>query len=160
MYKNMLVAMDGSDTAKKALDEAIRLAGEWQAQLRIVHVVDEVSLNRDAELAGARSLQQEQRETGLKILEQAAATAQQAGVPAETKLLSLDRLVVDLADVIGAEAEAWPADLIVVGSHGRRGVRRLFLGSVAEGVARIAPTPVLLIRGADAAKPAAGTQKE
>jgi nucleotide-binding universal stress UspA family protein len=52
-----------------------------------------------------------------------------------------------VADVIAAEAAAWPADLIVVGTHGRRGVNRLLLGSVAEGVARVATRPVLLIRG-------------
>lgn len=147
MYKKILIAMDGSDTAKKALDEAVRLAGEWQGRLRIVHVLDEVSLNREAELAGGRSLREAQRAAGREILDQAAAAAQQAGVPAETELLVLDRLVLHIADVVAADAEAWPADLIVVGSHGRRGVRRLFLGSVAEAVARTASTPVLLIRG-------------
>ena len=49
--------------------------------------------------------------------------------------------------LIEEEANRWPADLIVIGTHGRRGIRRVFLGSVAEGVARISSKPVLLIRG-------------
>ena len=50
-------------------------------------------------------------------------------------------------DLIEEEANRWPADLIVIGTHGRRGIRRVFLGSVAEGLARISSKPVLLIRG-------------
>ena len=53
-----------------------------------------------------------------------------------------------IADTIVKEAKAWPAGLIVVGTHGRRGLSHLFLGSVAEGVMRTAPAPVLLIRAA------------
>ena len=50
-------------------------------------------------------------------------------------------------DVVVAEAKRWPADLIVAGTHGRRGLSHLFLGSVAEGIIRISTVPVLLIRG-------------
>ena len=52
-----------------------------------------------------------------------------------------------LANVVVAEAARWPADLIVVGTHGRRGLSHVFLGSVAEGIVRSAPVPVLLVRG-------------
>jgi nucleotide-binding universal stress UspA family protein len=62
-------------------------------------------------------------------------------------MLEIEQLGRNAADLIAAEADAWPADLIVVGTHGRRGVRRLLLGSVAEGVVRTATKPVLLIRG-------------
>ena len=51
------------------------------------------------------------------------------------------------APLLAAEAKAWPADLIVIGTHGRRGVDHLLMGSVAEGVVRISPVPVMLIRG-------------
>jgi nucleotide-binding universal stress UspA family protein len=63
-----------------------------------------------------------------------------------------------IAAAIADEADAWPADLVVAGTHGRTGVQRLLLGSVAEGIARVSPVPVLLIplhwvsRGSPAAR--------
>ena len=56
-------------------------------------------------------------------------------------------------DVIEEEAAQWPADLIVIGTHGRRGIRRLLLGSVAEGLTRISSKPILLVRGSMSAQP-------
>jgi nucleotide-binding universal stress UspA family protein len=50
-------------------------------------------------------------------------------------------------DVIEEEATQWPADLVAIGTHGRRGIRRLLLGSVAEGLTRISSKPILLVRG-------------
>jgi nucleotide-binding universal stress UspA family protein len=147
MYQRLLVAMDGSKTADRALDEAIRLARQCQASLRIVHVIDEVSLSWKSGYTSLGEFQQRHRESGQKILDKAADTAHRAGVAAEARLLALDRLTLHVADMIAAEAEAWPADAIVIGSHGRRGVRRMLLGSVAESVARIASKPVVLIRG-------------
>lgn len=147
MYNNILVAVDGSDTSDKALEESIRLAKQWGSKLRVVHVVDEVSLNRDMDVTGTGNILKEQREAARGILARAEERAKQAGTAVETRLLQLDRLVLRVADIIAEEAQSWPADLIVVGSHGRRGVRRLFLGSVAEGVSRVATTPVLLVRG-------------
>jgi nucleotide-binding universal stress UspA family protein len=85
-------------------------------------------------------------EAGKRILAEAAATAGKAGLPADTRLVEIETLQGRVADVIVQEARAWQAALIVVGTHGRRGLSHLFLGSVAEGVVRIAPVPVLLIR--------------
>ncbi|MFP5350076.1 MAG: universal stress protein [Gammaproteobacteria bacterium] len=147
MYQQILVAFDGSEISQKALNEAIRLAAQWQSHLRIVHVVDEVSLNHETDFADLGKVTSRFRESGLKVLEQADAIARQAGANYETKLLEIDRLTLHIPDLIAAEADAWPADLIVIGSHGRRGMRRLILGSVAEGVARISSKPLLLIRG-------------
>jgi nucleotide-binding universal stress UspA family protein len=65
----------------------------------------------------------------------------------ETHLITIETLKQSASEAIASDAETWGADLIVIGTHGRRGLRRLFLGSVAEGVARAAATPVLLIRG-------------
>jgi nucleotide-binding universal stress UspA family protein len=50
-------------------------------------------------------------------------------------------------DVIEEEVTRWPADVVVIGTHGRRGIRRLLLGSVAEGLTRISSKPILLVRG-------------
>jgi nucleotide-binding universal stress UspA family protein len=73
--------------------------------------------------------------------------ARDAGIKAETKLIEATPPGARIASMIAAEAKAWPADMIVIGTHGRRGVDHLLMGSVAEGVVRISPVPVLLIRG-------------
>jgi nucleotide-binding universal stress UspA family protein len=149
MYRRILVAVDSSATAERALQEALKLAKSHQAQLRIVHVVDEVTLDWNySDFADVNTVHEQFRKTGRKVLEKALQSARQGGnVAVETKLLEIQQLGHNVADLIAAEADAWPADVIVVGTHGRRGVRRLLLGSVAEGVARIASKQVLLIRG-------------
>ena len=146
MFKRILVAVDGSHTAEQALQEAIKLSKELRAQLRVVHVVDEVSLNWP-EGGDFVEIKETFRKSSRQILEKADAEMRKAGMTAETKMLEIETFGHRVADMIAAEAEAWPADLIVIGTHGRRGVNRLLLGSVAEGVARVATKPVLLIRG-------------
>jgi len=146
MFKRILVAVDGSHTAGLALQEAVKLAKELRAQLRVVHVVDEVSLNWP-EGGDFAEIKEVFRKSSRQILEKADAEMRKAGMTAETKMLEIETFGHRVADMIAAEAEAWPADLIVIGTHGRRGVNRLLLGSVAEGVARVAAKPVLLIRG-------------
>ena len=64
----------------------------------------------------------------------------------ETSLITIEDLDERIPEAIADDAEAWSADLIVNGTHGRRGLSRLFLGSIAEGVIRVATKPVLLIR--------------
>jgi nucleotide-binding universal stress UspA family protein len=84
--------------------------------------------------------------SGEQILEKALAQVRARGLEAETKLIQIVTINEHAADELVAEAQRWPADLIVVGTHGRRGFRHLLLGSVAEGVIRSAKQPVLLIR--------------
>lgn len=149
MYDRILVALDGSETSEHALRHAIRLAGEQRAKLRLLHVVDELGVNLgqtptpDAFWIAARR-------AGDRILEQANARVAMAGLEAEPKLIemrSFGAIVRRVADLIVEDAQGWPADLIVVGTHGRRGLNKILLGSVAEGVIRLASVPVLLIRG-------------
>ncbi len=147
MYRKILVAVDGSHTSDIALQEAIKLAREARAQLRIVHAVDSVNLNPDVEFPNPIEMVELMVNSGWDILHKAEAAAREAGVKAEAKLIKIDALAHRVPEVIAQDAEAWPADLIVIGTHGRRGISRLFLGSVAEGVARVATKPVLLIRG-------------
>jgi len=146
MYKHILVAVDGSDTSNLALQEAIKLVKGRQAQLRIVHVVEEVTLNIDAEYAMGE-YQEAMRKTGEAVLRKAEAVARESGVKAETKLLEIETLGHRITDMVVEEAQSWPADVIVLGTHGRRGFNHLLMGSVAEGIVRISPKPVLLIRG-------------
>ena len=87
------------------------------------------------------------REAGQKVLATCAATARQAGIEVDTKFVILEVLTQRICDAINEEAKRWPADLIVIGTHGRHGFNHLLLGSVAEGVIRLATKPVLVIRG-------------
>lgn len=146
MYQHILVAVDGSDTSNLALEHAVKLALDQHAKLRIAHVVD--LLNWDgAFLVDINQLQETFRQSGRKILEKAQDTSREAGMEAEPRLLEIETPGYRTADLIEEEARSWSADLIVVGTHGRRGLHRLFLGSVAEGIVRGATVPVLLIRG-------------
>ena len=146
MYKRIIVAIDGSSTSKRALRAALTFAKERRSAVRIVHVVDFVNLSAETEYAFTE-YERSARKYGERILQQAAAIAHAAGVKAETKLLQVQTIRDRIADKVAREARDWRAELIVIGTHGRRGASRLFLGSVAESIARIAPTPVLLFRG-------------
>ena len=147
MFKRILVAVDGSHTAELALQEAIKLAKELRAQLRLVHAVDIVSINLGAEFPNPSGISDAMTKGGQEILRKAEAVARGAGIPVETRLIEIDTLGHSIPEMIAADAEAWPADLIVICTHGRRGLSHLFLGSVAEGLVRVATKPVLLIRG-------------
>ena len=146
MYKSIMVAIDGSQTSELALNEAIQFARAAGSRLRIVNVVDEVNLNW-SEFPNTAELWNVLAASGRALLGKAASTAAEAGVEADTRLIELDRLGDRIPDVLAREADTWPADLIVVGTHGRRGLSHLFLGSGAEGIVRVASKPVLLVRG-------------
>ena len=145
MYQRILVPVDGSATAERALQEAIKLAA-GKAQLRLVYVVEE-AYPLDAEgfaFIDYAALQEAVRKTGERALAQAAEKARKSGVTAQTALLEASG--VRVASVIDDDARNWPADLLVIGTHGRSGLSRLLLGSVAEAVVRGATVPVLLVR--------------
>lgn len=147
MYKHILVAMDGSPHGEKALRHGMQLAKETGAALRILHVVDMTWMLVGSEFAiDTTQVDEARRQVGQRILDKSLAMAGDAGVAAETRLVQTDTPAQHIADAVAAEAAAWPADLVVVGTHGYRGFRHLLLGSVAEGVARICATPVLFVR--------------
>ena len=147
MYQRILVPIDGSETSARGLAEAVRLAQLTGAQMRLLHVVDELSfaLSASEGLTLTGDVLNLLREAGAAILAQAAATVRAAGLQVDTVLK--DSFAGRVSDLVVAEAAAWPADLIVLGTHGRRGVGRLFMGSDAESIVRSAQTPVLLLRG-------------
>lgn len=146
MYRRILVAVDGSRTAESALDEAVKLARESEGRLLIVHAVDEGVLI-GSEYANPAEIWNSMVEAGRKILDKARAASSHAGVKADIKLIEIAGLGRRVPEAIAEEADAWPADVIVVGTHGRHGLSRVFMGSVAEGIARVSTKPVLLIRG-------------
>ena len=146
MYKRILVAVDGSKTSNLALKEAMKLAKDQRAILRLIHVVDETPVYAMAEAPySIDDYQKTMREAGKKELAKCADRAKSARLKFDTKLLIT--MTQSVSDVINKEAKRWSASLVVIGTHGRRGFGRLFLGSVAERVVRSAAKPVLIIRG-------------
>ena len=148
-YRRILVAVDGSPASAKGLREAIRLADQEGAQLFILHVVDEfyAFANLDGMAPGV-DLVPVFREGAQRVLNKAKALAAKAKL--RVRAVMRETVGGPAADVIVREAKKQRADLIVLGTHGRRGVRRLVLGSDAEQVVRTASVPVLLVRAAPA----------
>jgi nucleotide-binding universal stress UspA family protein len=145
MYKKILVPVDGSPTSLCGLQEAIRLAKDQGAGLRLVHVIDEFLMDSAyAPTFDYQAFLTALRDAGNSILQSAQALAREQGVQAETELQEMTGG--QAADKIIETAQRWSADLIVMGTHGRRGVRRLLMGSDAELVLHSTPVPVLMIR--------------
>lgn len=151
MYSRILVPIDGSVPSQLALDEAIKL-GKTGAEIQLLHVVDEylvgptfdpsyISSAIYADAVAAFAAQ------GRRIIEEAAAMLRKAGI--EPKCTFIETVGRRPAELIVEAARDWPADLIIMGTHGRRGLRRLVLGSDAEWVLRSTPVPVLMVRGAE-----------
>ncbi|GJL73790.1 MAG: universal stress protein [Nitrosomonas sp.] len=145
MYQHILVPVDGSPTSNRALQEALKLAKQLKAQLALIHVMEKIWYVDNESYLNYAELQNAVRISSEKILAQAEAAVLQEGVSPTVKLLEArgERI----ANMVVAEAKRWPADLIVIGTHGRSGFSHLLFGSVAEGVVRTAHVPVLLIRG-------------
>ncbi len=145
MYRRILVAIDGSPTANQGLKEAIRLATDQGARLLLVHVVDEfIPLTGFEPLAYTDEYTDALKQVGRKVIERAQDIVRKRGITAQSVLL--ESVAGPAADLIVRQAKRWHADLIVLGTHGRRGLRRLVLGSDAEQVVRASPVPVLLVR--------------
>lgn len=146
MYQRILVPIDGGPIAAQGLHEAITLAARLGSTLRLLHVVDLHLLYMDAFGMGLLPDAVAQLHTaGEEILTKAKQLVDAQGVTVETRLTECKAPTV--ADTIIDEADRWCADLIVMGTHGRRGVRHLVMGSDAEGVLRRTRVPVLLIHG-------------
>ena len=145
-YHQILVPVDGSPTSEKALDEAIRLAQLNGARLRLVHVVDELNYVNGFEPAMnyLNDIIPLMRVAGEKLLAYDCQKAQDKGVEADSVLI--DEGPGRIFEHVAEQARRAGADLIVVGSHGRRGIGRILLGSDAEQIVRHAPVPVLVVR--------------
>lgn len=156
MYRQILVPVDGSETANKALQAALDLAKDSGGCVRVIHIIEDLAYAGSYEQFGAytEDLLNAIRTAGNDILQDAMMRAQSAGVEADRVLV--DSVSGRLAEIVASAAREWNADLIVVGTHGRRGVGRMLLGSGAEQIIRLAPVPVLVIRsGAEITTPSA-----
>lgn len=147
MYQRILVPVDGSSTSGKGLSEAIALAKLTGGRIHLLHVVREPfeAIGIDGAMCTGADIHRLVREGAELVLAMATEQVKKAGIAVDSELLdSFDGRVCDL--VVRA-VQSWSADLIVIGTHGRRGVGRMLLGSDAEQILRLAPIPVLLVRG-------------
>ncbi|MFT3721453.1 universal stress protein [Pseudorhodoferax sp.] len=145
MYKQILVPVDGSQTAMAALREALTIAKAFQSDLFVVHVIDPYPfLGVGAEYAvGQAEYLSAATEQATKALAEAQEAVQAAGLSCETAVVEGHAA----EDGIMNSAKTSGADLIVMGSHGRRGIEKLLLGSVTQRVLQEAHVPVLVVRG-------------
>ena len=166
MFKRILVAVDGSPAAAAGLKSAVQLAKDQKARLVVLHVLDDgvsaVSYDGGVYFPASymNSYVQAIQEIGEKVLDKAVSFARKTGVDVDPAMAhARDRTV---ARSILDRAKKSNVDLIVLGTHGRRGFQRVLMGSDAEAVVRESSVPVLLVRGAGARRrstPKAATPK-
>lgn len=149
----ILVPLDGSHFAEQALEPARALARE--GTLLLLHVVDPLISGYVAEEGDVDPVRQSVLDDAESYLRDVAARLRAAGAPVMTRVL-----VGAPGDVIAAEACAWGADLVAMATHGRTGLARLMLGSVAAGVLQRAETPVLFVRPVVSGAEAEGAETE
>lgn len=135
MYKKIMIAVDGSVTAKKALVEAENIANSYNAEMCIVHCI---TGETEAEKTAAHSVLSDAKESV-------------SALTCETKLLESNIAygINGIAEAIGNAVTDWGADLVVVGTANRRGMRRFVIGSVAEQLVTLVDSSILLVRPND-----------
>lgn len=145
MYKHILVPVDGSSTSLKAVGQAVAIASAFGSEVTAIYVIDpypftgvgtEFAYGQDQYLSAAKAEAQE-------ALTAARGQVEAAGLKVDTRVVEAHatwRGIVETADAV-------QADLVVMGSHGRRGLEKLVLGSVTQRVLQYATQPVLVVRG-------------
>lgn len=149
MLQRILVAIDGSELAHNALLQAIELAKALRCDIRALYV--NVDPFVEFPLLAAVNFQDDQvlqavAEQTSDIRQTAERAFDAGGIKGDVQVLELTVQGKRIADLIKVAATQWDADLVVLGSHGLRGVQRLMLGSVAEQYLRIADRPVLIVK--------------
>ncbi|SIT48753.1 Universal stress protein [Paraburkholderia piptadeniae] len=147
MYTRILVAVDGSHTSRRAFDNALNLASKLGATLRAFYAVESTPMYFDAPGYDPSILRNRLVEQGKELTAELSAAMRERGVSGDIvvgEASSLD----DVPTLVLRAAAEFNADLIVMGTHGRRGMQRLILGSVAERCVRQSTFPVLLIPSA------------
>lgn len=148
MYQRILVPVDGSATSGRGLAEALKLAKLTGASVRLLHVVDELyaAVGMPGFAEANIDVLQLLKDGGQKVLGAALQQAQAAQVPADCVLV--ESYSGRLHEIVAEQVKNWGAELVVLGSHGRRGVGRMVLGSDAEQIIRSSQVPVLVVREA------------
>jgi len=137
MYQKILVPTDGSDCATNAAAEAVSVAAQFDAEVHALYAVDVRISRPNAEVETYREEMRAEGEGAIGEMEQLAG---REGVEYVS-----DIRVGDPRDVVTEYADDADIDLIVMGTHGRRGIERMVLGSITEGVVRMSDVPVLTV---------------
>lgn len=148
MIRRILVPIDGSDTAQRGLQQATEFAKAFDASLVLLHVVEYYPVMM--EMASSTTWEQvttDLRAQGQRLLERAHDDARAAGIACEAHLE--DAAAARVCDLIVDQAREHRCDLIVMGTHGRRGVSHALIGSDAERVIRMSEVPVLTLRSGE-----------
>lgn len=145
-YQNILVAVDGSPTSDYAVTEATSLARSTGGRIRLLTVMDPLAHVSGFERPEIyiQEVLPRLKKAGDALLQKTLERVAQQGVAVDTLLI--ENMSARVAQLVVEHASAWGADLIVLGTHGRRGLQRVLMGSDAEQIARTSPVPVLLVR--------------
>jgi len=147
MYRNIMLAVDGSASSKRAIEEALRIAALAHATVHAVYVVDKSALFNYGGYYDPQALLDALRGDGRSALGQVRSALVAGGVQGDEEIVETESMADDVATCLQRHAEKIGADLVVMGTHGRRGVPRLVLGSVSERFLRFSTCPVMLVRG-------------
>ncbi len=146
MYKQILVAIDGSRGGRRALDEAVKIAKATGGTVQALYVVRHPARLVDIStgFAEEQTRQSAEADVATAALDEAKSVFAQAGITGTTR--AADSNGEEIAAVIHRIAREDAVDLVVLGTRGLSGVKRLLIGSVAESFLRIADRPVMLVR--------------
>ncbi len=142
MYKKILVPLDGSELAKKALDHAEKLAKVFDAEILLFQVVPFMPIYGSPELVTPLIIDEKQKEAAEKYLTNLAEEVKKRGHKVTSMVRTGQQVAVEIIDF----AKENGVDLIVMYTHGRSGISRWVLGSVALKILTRAETPILLLR--------------
>jgi nucleotide-binding universal stress UspA family protein len=146
MFKRICILYDNSNSARYALKRGVELAKEQKAKLRIVHYINYITLSVGVEGIDAKSLHDKLMKEAQNLLKKAQKSAAQKNVKAEVALIEGNKITSSFETKILKEIKRWRADLIVMGTHGRSGVKRLIFGSSAEHIIRKSHVSMLIFR--------------
>jgi nucleotide-binding universal stress UspA family protein len=144
MFKRILVAIDGSRTSQRAFDAAIELAVTHGAVMQPYYVVESSPMYLDVPGYDPSTLHTSLMQQGATLAREVADAMKARGITGEVVTVEATASD-DVASLVTLAAKTFDADLLVMGTHGRKGFHRLILGSVAERCLRQATVPVLLI---------------
>jgi nucleotide-binding universal stress UspA family protein len=146
MYQNILVAVDGSTSSQRALNEAIKMAKLGHGKVTALYVLDQSTAFTYAGEYDPRAFFDALRVDARRVLDEAQKRSTELGVACDAEMVETESIGEDVATCLQRVTQRRRADLFVMGTHGRRGIRRLVLGSVAERFLRFSTCPVLLVR--------------
>jgi nucleotide-binding universal stress UspA family protein len=142
MYKKILVPLDGSELAKKALGEAESLANSLGAEIILFQVVTFMPIYGSPELVTPLIIDEKQKEAAEKYLSNLAEELKKKGLRVTVMVRTGQQVAMEIIDF----AKESGIDLIIMCTHGRSGITRWMLGSIALKLLTRGETPILLIR--------------